>query len=150
MNFSIMHRGKTWLAAICCTLLLTTGCATISTFDQHAYISTTGIKVDALNMMQLATEDYASHRQEVKAVNTAIEKTYEYERNRPKNEITLSLWNKLRDTSGHLWGGFVKRWQTEGRLCQGFIEEAQLQVGDAFDIIAQLESKKIKPKQVQK
>ncbi len=29
MNFSIMHRGKTWLAAICCTLLLTTGRLTI-------------------------------------------------------------------------------------------------------------------------
>lgn len=149
MIASSIRRSRTWLFSLCCILLLTTGCATISTFDQHAYISTTAAKVDAMNVMHLATEDYAAHRTEILAVNTEIEKTYEYERNRNKNEITLALWNKLRDTTGHLWGGFIKRWQTEGRLGQGFIEESQQQVGEAFDIIAQLESKKIKPKQVQ-
>jgi outer membrane murein-binding lipoprotein Lpp len=124
------------------------GCVTTARFDQHVYIQTTSAKVDALNVMDLATEDYSSHQLEVKQVITNIEKTYEYERNRKNNEITIKLWNKLKDTSGHLFGGFVKRWKNEMKLRPVFIQESKKQVSEAFDIIAQLESKKIKPKQV--
>ena len=129
-------------------LFLIVGCKTMSVFDQHAYIQTTSVKVDALSIMDIASEDYFSHQQEVKQVIINIDKVYEYERNRKNNEITIQLWDKLRDTSGHLFGGFIKRWKTEGKLRPVFIQESKKQVGEAFDIIAQLESKKIKPKQV--
>ena len=129
-------------------LLLLAGCATISQFDHHAYIHTIDAKVEALNVMGLATEDYGAHRQEIREVQKALDKIYEYERNRRNNEITLALWDKLRDTSGHLWGGFVKRWRDEGMLRPVFIREITPQVAEAFDVIAQLESKKIKPKDV--
>jgi len=49
----------------------------ISTFDQYAYIQTTSLKVDALNLMDRATEDYTAHEQEVKAVLTKLDKAYE-------------------------------------------------------------------------
>src|SRR5690606_8183493 len=112
-----------------------------------AYVQTTGAKVDALNVMALATEPYAQHTGDVHQLNTQLDKIYEYERNRPGNSITQQLWGKLRDTSGHLLGGFLRRWKSEGTLRPVFIQEAKQQVGEAFDIIAQLESKKIKPKQ---
>jgi outer membrane murein-binding lipoprotein Lpp len=130
------------------SLLVLAGCVTTSRFDQHVYIQTTSIKVDALNVMDMAVEDYTSHHSEVRQVLTDLEKTYEYERNRKNNEITIKLWDKLKDTSGHLFGGFVKRWKNEKKLRPVFIQESKKQVGEAFDIIAQLESKKIKPKQV--
>lgn len=124
------------------------GCVTTARFDQHVYIQTTSIKVDALNVMDQAIEDYSYHQNEVKQVIADLEKTYEYERNRKNNEITIKLWGKLKDTSGHLLGGFIKRWKDEKKLRPVFIQESKKQVGEAFDIIAQLESKKIKPKQV--
>jgi hypothetical protein len=128
---------------------LITGCASISHYDQYIYTQTTSVKVDALNVMDLATEDFASHQQEVKQVITNIDKTYEYERNRKNNGITIKLWDKLNDTTGHLFAGFVKRWKNEGKLRPVFIQESKKEVGEAFDVIAQLESKKIKPKQAQ-
>lgn len=129
-------------------MVVLTGCLTTARFDQHVYIQTTSIKVDALNVMDQAIEDYSSHQNEVRHVITDLEKTYEYERNRKNNEITIKLWDKLKDTSGHLFGGFVKKWKNEKKLRPVFIQESKKQVGEAFDIIAQLESKKIKPKQV--
>ena len=46
-------------------ILTITQCASISSFDQHAYVQTTSVKVDAMNVMDLATEDYANHEIEV-------------------------------------------------------------------------------------
>jgi len=124
-------------------------CVAISHYDQYAYTQTTSLKVDALNVMDLATEDYSAHQQEVKQATTNLDKIYEYERNRKNNDITIQLWNNLKDTSGHLFIGFIRRWKGEGKLRPAFIQESKKQVGEAFDIIAQLESKKITSKQAQ-
>ena len=143
---SILKKNSFFVLSI---LILIASCASTSHYDQYVYTQTTSIKVDALNVMDLATEDYSLHQQEVKQAITNIDKTYEYERNRKNNSITIKLWDKLKDTSGHLFAGFVKRWKNEGKLRPVFIQESKKQVGEAFDIIAQLESKKIKPKQAQ-
>jgi len=94
--------------------------------------------------MDLAVEDYSTHKNEAKNVITNLDKIYEYEKNRPKNTITLKMWDKLRDTSANLFLGFMRRWEKEGQLKQAFIVNSKEQVGEAFDRIAQLESKKIK------
>ena len=87
-------------------ILLFSSCATtISSFDQQAYIQTTSVKVDALNLMDSAKEDgYNNHIQAFQALQTNLKKIYEYEKNRPKNEITIKLWDKLLDKNGHLLG----------------------------------------------
>lgn len=120
------------------------GCATISSFDQQAYIYTTSVKVDALNVMDLATNNYATQSEKVKELQTQIQKIYEYEKNRPKNEITLKQWDILLNPEGHLLGGFIKRWETQNTLSKTFINETKKLVDKAFDQIAGLESKKIK------
>ena len=125
-------------------LVALVGCATISNFDQQAYIYTTSVKVDALNVMDLATTDYTAHSKEVKELQTQLQKIYEYEKNRPKNEITLKQWNILLDPEGHLLGGFIKRWESQKTLSKTFVIEAKKLVDKAFDQIAGLESKKIK------
>ena len=123
-------------------------CSTISKFDQYAYTQATSIKVDALQVMGQATGDYQLHTAEVSVVQTNISKMFEYEKNRPKNGVTEKMWTLLQDSTGHLFGGFIKRWQTEGKLDTVFVKEAQLLVGSSFDQISQLESGKIKPAQV--
>ena len=119
-------------------------CATISSFDQYAYTRTTSLKVDALNTLSLATGEYATNEKAVQELQTNLQKAYEYEKNRPKNEITLNMWDLLLNPEGHLLGGFIKRWQNEKKLNAVFIQEEKKLIGEAFDQIAGLESHKIK------
>ena len=124
-------------------LFFIASCASISSFDQYAYIQTTSIKVDALETMDMAKDEYASHEKNVLELQNKLQKIYEYEKNRPKNEITLKLWDTLLDKNGHLLGGFIVRWQKEQKLNETYIIEAKKLVDKAFDQIAGLESKKI-------
>ena len=142
---------KTYLSALFhhLTLLVVvlsfTACATISSFDQYAYAQTTSLKVDAINTMSMAISDYSTNEKTVQELQTKLQKAYEYEKNRPKNEITLKMWTILLDSNGHLLGGFITRWEKEQKLNAVFIQEEKKIVGDAFDQIAGLESQKIKP-----
>lgn len=117
----------------------------ISSFDSYAYLQTTSLKVDALNLMGKATEDYHLHQTAVQELETNVQKIYEYEKHRPKNEFTTAQWELLADSSGHLLGGFFMKWRTETKLNLVYIREKKKQVAEAFDQIAELESKKIKP-----
>jgi hypothetical protein len=121
------------------------GCATISSFDQYAYIQSTSLKVDALNMMDLAQNNFSTNEKAVLEFQTKMQKAYEYEKNRPKNEITVRQWDLLMDTTGHLLGGFIERWKKEQKLNSAYITEKKKQVSTAFDLISGLESKKINP-----
>jgi hypothetical protein len=120
-------------------------CVSIASFDQYAYAQTTSVKVDALNVMDLASDEYSLHQAEVQELRTRLLKVYEYERNRPKNELTIRLWDKILATDGHLLGGFLVRWEKEKKLGAAFIREEKKLVGSAFDQIAGLESKKLNP-----
>jgi hypothetical protein len=123
-------------------------CSTISTFDQHAYTQTTSLKVDALNIMSMASDDFNTHVSDVKTLKTNLQKAYEYEKNRPLNKITMQMWDKLLNPEGHLLGGFLQRWEEKGSMNEVFVNEAKKQVAEAFDLIAALESGKIKPKDI--
>jgi hypothetical protein len=132
-------------------LVLITACGacklftpTMSTYDQNAYSQTTSLKVDALNIMDSAVESYDVHKKSVAAVNTSIQKLYSYEKNLPKNEITAAQWKIITDTTGNLWGGFLVRWRKEKTLHKAFIDDEKTLIGDAFDQVAELESRKIK------
>jgi hypothetical protein len=125
-------------------IMLLAACSTISKFDQYAYTQATSLKVDALNVMELATDSFPLHRTEVARVGTDISKMLEYQRNRPKNAVSEKMWTMLQDSTGHLFGGFVARWQKEGRLDTAFVKESQQLIGSSFDQISQLESGKIR------
>src|SRR5690348_18129703 len=68
---------------------------TISVFDSYAYTQSTAVKVDVMNLMKKATETYTSQQTEVDALDTRLQKIYEYEKHRPKNGITLRMWDIL-------------------------------------------------------
>ena len=126
------------------TLLAFSGCASlISSHDQYSYTQTTSLKVDALNLMSEATEDYKLHKAEAKLVSLNIQKLIEYEKYIPKNTITQSQWKLLTDTSKDSYGGFIRVWKAKHILGTYFINEKQIQVSKAFDDIIKLEAKKI-------
>ncbi|HMG10343.1 MAG TPA: hypothetical protein VK609_17640 [Mucilaginibacter sp.] len=130
-------------------LCLFLGCSPlISTFDQTAYMQVTSLKVDALDLMDKATENYTTHETEVKTIQLKIDKAIEYDAHRPHNEITNQLWTILNNPDGHLFGGFLVKWKKDGNCNATFILNEKKLIGKAFDQIAELESKKIKPSEV--
>ncbi len=123
-------------------------CTTISQYDQAAYQHAVNAKVDALAVMNKATGSYDEHQKEIESLMTELDKTYEYDRGRPLNIITVAQWNILRDPDRNLLGGFLKMWKAKGTLSSTLVAEKKTQIADAFDQIIQLESGKIKPSQV--
>jgi hypothetical protein len=130
-------------------LVLLFGCSpTISTFDQNAYAQVTSLKVDALDLMDKATESYTAHESEVKTLQLKIDKAIEYDKHRPHNEITTKMWTILNNPERNLYGGFLVKWKRDDKCSAAYITEKKKEIGFAFDQIAELESKKIKPTEV--
>ena len=120
------------------------GCSPlISKYDQYSYTQTTSLKIDALNLMSEASEDYKKHEAEAKALTSNIQKLIEYEKHLPKNMITINQWMLLTDSTGNLLGGFLKEWKTKRVLKPGYIPLKQDQVSRGFDEIIKLETSKI-------
>jgi len=51
-------------------------------------MQTTSLKVDELSVMAHATDSFPLNEQEVQQVQVALSKMNEYEKNRPKNEVS--------------------------------------------------------------
>jgi hypothetical protein len=140
---TLIHRAAPWLRLL--PLLLLVGCTTIAPFDQEAYKTATALKVDTLVVMSKATESYARHQREIAALQIALDKAYEYDRNRPLNEITIQMWDKLRNPQGALLGGFLQEWKEDGPLLPTYVQRKKTQISEGFDNVIQLESGKMKP-----
>lgn len=125
-------------------LLALFACSYISPYSHFAYQQATSLKVEALALMDQATDLYENYETEIKELKSKIEKAYEYDKGRPKNEISTRQWEILKDPNRNLLGGFIKRWENEKKLSPFFIKEAKGLVSDAFDTISGLESGKIK------
>lgn len=127
-------------------IFISNGCTSlISPFNQAAYEYATSLKVEALALMDKATEPCSNHQEEINRFMIEVEKAYEYAKGRPKNEISAQQWERLKDPQKNLLGGFMKRWKEKETLKKTFIQEAKGIVSDAFDTIIGLESGKIKP-----
>ncbi len=134
--------------ALAMAVLLVSACATISSFSPAAYEQATSLKVEALTLMDRASELFVDHRVEAEALTLRVEKAYEFAKGRPKNEISTRQWAILKDPDRNLLGGFLKRWKAQSTLSGVFIQEAKGLVADAFDKIIGLESGKVKPQDV--
>ncbi|OYW29629.1 MAG: hypothetical protein B7Z47_04580 [Chthoniobacter sp. 12-60-6] len=130
-------------------LLVLASCSTIAMYDKEAYKNATELKVDARNLMELASQPYSAHEKEAKDFQSKLDKAYEYDNGRIKNTITVKQWDILRDPKRDLLGGFLAEWKEEGALRPRYIQNKQVQIGRAFDTIIQLESGKLKPADVQ-
>jgi hypothetical protein len=138
-----MRRFTLKQAAVATFLILCFSCTTISPFSEVAYQRATSLKVDALKVMTTATSQFADHKNEVESLRSDIDKAFEYAKGRPKNSISTEQWRILRDPDRNLLGGFLKRWETEGKLSKTFVDEEKQIVSDSFDTIIGLESGKI-------
>jgi hypothetical protein len=150
MNFTVnpCRKDLSWLAPIIFTLL--SACTTITGYDQYAYATATGLKVDTLNLVGVATESYASHAKEIADLTVRLDKAYEYDRGRPMNQKSVQLWEYLLftkpdDPDSGVYQRFIQLWKTQGRLSAGAVALKKKTLSRDFDRIIGLESGKIKP-----
>lgn len=130
-------------------LLAATACGpTISEFNARAYEQATSLKVEALALMDEATEPYADHAADVRQLETDLQKAHEFAQGRPNNEISARQWQILLDSERDLLGGFLADWKEKSSFSDAFIKEKKAQVAAAFDTIIELESGKKKPEEV--
>jgi hypothetical protein len=124
--------------------VLLMGCTSIAPYNQRAYEQATSLKVDALSIMNKATEPFTNHKQSIDLLKINLEKAYEYAKGRSKNEISTNQWAIIKDPSRNSLGGFLKKWENNTQLEKDFINEAKTLVSDAFDTVISLEGGKIK------
>ena len=125
-----------------------TGCLSQSFFDDYVYKESISVKVDAINLMGKAAEDYATHQKDVEQLIASVQKIYEYEKGRPKNVESIKMWEAMLNPDKNLLAGFMKRWEDKGKMGKVFVTEAQKQITQAFDIIIGLETNKLKKENV--
>ena len=125
-------------------LLFATGCSTISRYDQYSYMQAVNLKVDSLKVMDSAGEAYSGHKPDVQDIRIRTEKAFEYEKGRPKNQVTTDMWKLMIDPKGDLLGGFFALWEGSGTLGSAYIQQKEKQISTGFDDIIGLESEKIK------
>ncbi|MES1215311.1 MAG: hypothetical protein ABUT20_07335, partial [Bacteroidota bacterium] len=126
----------------------------ITTYDPYSYTQLSSLKVEVLNVMSKATEDYSEHSNEVEAIGIKIQKAYEYDTHKPKNEIMAKMWKFLYESllsdemegiTGHQHKkGFFNKWKAEKKESDFFVDEASSKIiAPMFDLILELESKKL-------
>ena len=144
---TITTAGAVSLGFLCFGLI--TGCSTISTYDQAAYAQAVNLKVDMLALMDKASGTYEAHTGDISKLNVALAKGYEYDKNRPRNEMTRQMWEVLllksaSDPRNGIWPRFLEEWKAAGALKPVEIANDKEDVGRAFDKVIQLESGKIR------
>jgi len=143
-------RNKTALCVFVLLLVSAVSCSNLqSFFNEEAYRQAVSLKVESLDLMDKATENYAKHEEAIYQLNIRLQKAYEYARGRPKNETSARQWDILIDPERNLLGGFLSRWQQKGSFSRVFVNENKRLVADAFDTIIELESGKLKASEVE-
>ena len=152
-----MTDGRIWsvcrlrglVSGLALAALLSLGCApSIALYSEKAYDQAVTLKTTSLRLMDRAVEPYNDHVQNVDSLLFEMDRTYEYARGRPGNELSTRQWEILKDPDRHLLGGFIRRWEEQETLSPLFINQAKEQVSQAFDTIIGLESGKIRPSEV--
>jgi hypothetical protein len=107
------------------------------------------LKVESLEIMEKAVEPYPDHGASVDALLVEIEKAYEYDKNRPKNELVTKQWEILKDPDRRVLGYFLQRWKNETQLSRAYVDGQKKTVSLAYDQIIGLLSGQIKEGEIE-
>jgi lipopolysaccharide biosynthesis regulator YciM len=128
-------------------LLAWISCAQTPLFDQHSFDKTIDAKVESVSLMKKAIYFYEDHEEEVEEHFEELQKIYEYDRRRKNNNITSKMWEIVLNEDNKLYAGFIKRWREVGPQNPFFVNEAVLQIEEAFDKLLDYEGAKNKAEQ---
>jgi len=120
-------------------------CSTGIPIDYYSLEQNESLKIDVLNLMKRGGKNFTSVSDDVMNLKNKVNDLISYERDKgEKNLKTVKMWETMMDPNQKLLGGFLNRWETEGKLQGPFIKEAAGVVSKNFDKIIKLESKKKK------
>lgn len=114
----------------------------ISPYSAEAYSNATSLKARSLAIVAKSGEPFPTHEEEVEQLLVDVDAAYEFARGNPKNGIAAQQWALLRDPGGGLLGGYMRKWQAEGRINDFVRTESQRTISKAFDYIICLEINK--------
>ena len=122
------------------------GCAAITGYDPTSYKTATDLKAEALILIEKAQDPPTQHAAAIDSLRLKLRQAVEYEKGKgERNRFTKELWEILTDPNGSLLGGFLKKWETENKgQSPAFLDGIGKNVGEAFDRIIELESRKVK------
>lgn len=101
------------------------------------------IKTDAIALMKRAGKNYSSMEGDVNDLKSRINTLIDHEKDRGETNVkTVKMWELMMDPNEKLLGGFLARWENEGKLNGPFIKEIAKQVSGNFDKIIKYEKKK--------
>jgi hypothetical protein len=113
-----------------------TGCKNLqSTYSAQAYQQAISLKVEAMALMDEATNPYSEHEEKIVEVKREMTKAYEYARRRPNNEESTQQWELMIDSDNNLMAGFLKKWEDDETLSANLIENSNVIISDAFETI---------------
>ena len=121
--------------------LMVTSCASL--YDHYTYTETITTKIQTLSLIEQSDEVYTLHAAEVTALENQLQKMLTYEEGKAKNDITVRMW-RLLNNEKKLIRSYLTLWEEKGRVNPVFIEEAKLQIEEAFTILIAYEEKKDK------
>lgn len=114
-------------------------------FDAFSLSRTIDIKAQAIDLMKRGGKSFSSVSEDVSDFKATANSLIDFERDRgEKNLKTVQMWELMMDPNQNLLGGFLNRWENEGKLNGPFIREAAGVVSKNFDKIIKLEKKKSK------
>lgn len=136
---------KNTLLKLCSLLLLfLSSCSPlIAPYNEHIYRELASLKVETTTLVGKSNEEYSKHVSEVEDVDKDMNKLYEYMKGLPKNAESASMLKKIIDGDG-MWSGIKSHWKTKGQVKPDAAVEFQKAIGEGFDELIELESKKIK------
>lgn len=122
-------------------------CASTPLFDQHSFDKTIDAKVESISLMKKSIYFYEDYKGEVEEHFEELQKIYEYDSRRKNNSITTQMWEIILNENNNLYAGFIKRWREVGPQNPAFVNEAVIQIEEAFDKILDYEGAKNKEEQ---
>lgn len=105
------------------------------------------LKLDAVSIMKKGAKSFSSMAPQINEFKAKMTDQIDYEKAKgDKNLKTVQMLEILNNPEGNLLGGFLSRWENEGKLQAPFIKEIAGVVTKNFDKVINLEKKKKKPK----
>ncbi|WP_271167887.1 hypothetical protein [Hansschlegelia plantiphila] len=113
-----------------------TGCAQLSPdYSLEAYKKTTSIKAETGALVLSSGNNFKSKQRDVDSTALKINSAYEFSAGVSENKISTSMWDKLRNPSGNLFGEFARTWRAQGTTSSAYRLNKKQQLDDAFDTI---------------
>lgn len=114
----------------------------VTNFDRYAYQKTEESKIEAFEVMDLASSNsFESRSADVDRFKLKLDSLFTYEKSRKNNALTVEAWKTVL-SEGSTLNRFFKRWKEKVVLKPTYVAEKKINVGRLFDDILKIELNK--------